>query len=81
MTIQVQFFARARELVGTDCLQVHLPPDATVGDLRRQLALDCPALAPLLGGLLFAVNTDYATDATTLSPNATIACFPPVSGG
>jgi molybdopterin converting factor subunit 1 len=77
----VKFFAKARDVVGRETLAVHLPPDATVAELRHAICRACPDLATLAGGLLVAVNAKYAGDATPLSAGDEVACFPPVSGG
>jgi molybdopterin converting factor small subunit len=60
---------------------VTLPVGSTVADLRKSLCKVCPALQPLISGLLIAVNAQYASDAAWLTPDADVACFPPVSGG
>ena len=79
--MRVLLFARARELVGTDVLDVVLPDAATVGELRRRLAKDCPRLAGLLQRCAIAVNSEYVGDETQLAANAEVAVLPPVSGG
>lgn len=81
MKVSVQLFASARDLVGTSPVEVELPQNANVGSLRRALAAQFPALAPLGPHLLVAVGQDYARDQQPLSPDQEIACFPPVSGG
>jgi molybdopterin synthase sulfur carrier subunit len=81
MKLSVQLFARARDLVGASPVAVELADDADVGSLRRALAVQYPALAPLGPHLLVAVGQDYARDDHRLSPDVEIACFPPVSGG
>jgi molybdopterin converting factor subunit 1 len=81
ITLQVRLFARARDLAGADALAVTLPDGATVGDLRRRLATDHPALAGLLGRSAFAVDDEFADDALTLPTQAEVALLPPVSGG
>ncbi len=81
MILHVRLFARARDLAGTDILRVELPDGATVGDLRRQLAVVCPALAGLLERSALAVDNEFADDTQVVSANAEIAVLPPVSGG
>ncbi|MCU0874664.1 MAG: MoaD/ThiS family protein [Pirellulaceae bacterium] len=81
MKAAVRVFALARQLAGRESLVVDLPPGATVADLRRAIADQHPALAGLVAQALFAVNADYATDATPISAGADLACIPPVSGG
>jgi molybdopterin converting factor subunit 1 len=79
--VTVRLFARARDLAGADTLAVALPAGATVGDLRRRLAEEKPALRPLLGRSAFAVNEEFADDALPLPERAEVALLPPVSGG
>ena len=81
MTVRVRLFARARDLAGAERVRVELPESARVSDLRAALAEQVPGLQPLVGSLLVAIGTDYADDAAAVTPNAEIACFPPVSGG
>jgi len=81
MLIDVRFFARARDLAGSESLPVDLPEPATVADLRAALAKQCPALEPLLPHLHVAIGTDYADDSAPLTAESAVTCFPPVSGG
>ena len=81
MNATVRVFALARQLAGQDQIQVALPTEATVRDLRRAIAAQFPALAALTAQALFAVNADYATDETPIPAGADLACIPPVSGG
>ncbi len=81
MIVQVKLFAAARQAVGQETAEVPLADAASVGDLRRQLVDQWPALAPLGPYLLFAVDQQFADDDLPLAGKAEIACFPPVSGG
>ena len=81
MQIDVRFFARARDLAGSESLPVELPEPATVADLRAALAEQCPALESLMPHLHVAIGTDYADDSTQLTADSAVTCFPPVSGG
>jgi molybdopterin synthase catalytic subunit len=81
MTRRARCFARLKDLAGADVLTADLPPGATVGDLRRRLAADHPALAGLLARCAVAVDDEFADDALPLPPNAEVALLPPVSGG
>lgn len=81
MIVRVRLFARAKDLAGTDVLSVELKPGAAVGELRRQLAVQLPALAALLERSALAVNQEFARDDQTLTADAEIALLPPVSGG
>lgn len=81
MKLRVKLFARARDAVGADQVELELPDSARIADLRMLLAEKFPAMRPLGSSLLVAVGTDYADDEMPLSPDAEVACFPPVSGG
>jgi molybdopterin converting factor subunit 1 len=79
--IEVRLFAVARQRSGRAATSLELPDGATVGDLRQALAAAHPELAPLVPGLMFAIDTEYATDDRPVPPGAEVAAIPPVSGG
>lgn len=81
MTITLLFFARARDLAGSDRVSFPLTDGARVADLRARLVEQYPALQPLADKLLVAVNAEYADDGTPIPAGAEVAVFPPVSGG
>jgi molybdopterin converting factor subunit 1 len=81
MNVSVRLFARAKDLAGSDAVQVALPAGATVGDLRRKLQDDWPRLAELLPRCAIAVGGEFAGDTTPLEPDQEVAVLPPVSGG
>ena len=79
--MRVLLFARARDLAGTDRLDVELPAGATVGELRRHLADHYPAIAGLLARSALAVRDEFAGDDVMLAADDEVALLPPVSGG
>jgi molybdopterin converting factor small subunit len=82
MKLHVHLFAAARQLAGGhEIVAVDCPEQPTVGDLRRALVQQCPALEPLLPHTRFAVNSTYAIETVRLQASDEIACIPPVSGG
>lgn len=81
MQITVRLFARARDLAGTDRIELELAAGAQVRDARASLLARVPALAPVMKSLLMAVDGEYATDETPLHDHCELAAFPPVSGG
>lgn len=81
MKICVRFFARARDLAGSETCVLDLPQPVCVADVRQAVLLAYPQLQPLAAQLLVAVNSEYAPDHTALSPESEVAMFPPVSGG
>lgn len=81
MTVSVMLFARAKDLAGTDRIELELETDGTILDLKRALSIRCPLMSSISDSLLWAVNNQYANDTTIVRPTDTVACFPPVSGG
>ncbi|MBX7166899.1 MAG: MoaD/ThiS family protein [Pirellulales bacterium] len=80
-SLEIRLFAVVRQLAGTECLRIELPGEATVGDVRRALVAQMPQLESMGHLLAFAVDEQYASDATRLTPESDVACIPPVSGG
>lgn len=82
MTVTVRLFAILRERAGSDSIEVELPERATVND-----AFECLAAVPALTELIermplrMAVNREYASLATAISPGDELALIPPISGG
>ena len=72
--ITVKCFARYHALLGF--AEVHLPPEATLGDLLAD-----PRFAQLPKDALLAVNQSFADRATPLVDGDEVALMPPVSGG
>ena len=79
--MNVLLFARAKDLIGADCIQVEMPEQATIGELRRRLSQLYPQLAGLVEKSAFAVNDEFAEDAAPIPSEAEVALLPPVSGG
>lgn len=81
MKLRVRLFARARDVAGAECVEIELPDQPSVADLRTALGQQYPDMKPLIPNLLIAVGRDYADDNATLLDESEVACFPPVSGG
>ena len=81
MEITVRLFALAKQLASDDTLVVSVPAPGTVGDVRRAIGEECPALKGLMGQMLIAVDSEYAQDETPVNALSEVACIPPVSGG
>jgi len=81
MQLSIKLYARARDLAGAPLVNIELPQEASVAQLRAAIAQQHPALAKIVPSLLVAIGTDYATDSTMLSDASVVSCFPPVSGG
>ncbi len=81
MMVKVLFFAAAKEMAGTDRLEVILDDESTVGDLKTQLVEQYPALMELMEKSTIAVDQEYVRDEKQLYHDAEVGLIPPVSGG
>ena len=77
----ILFFAHFKELAGAPQVEIHLPPNATVADLKARLASVIPALVNALPTAVVAINQEFGFDEDLIPSGAEIAIFPPVSGG
>ena len=74
--ITLRTFARYRERLGFERLELELPVPATLAAL-----LEHPRLAPLPPEALFAVNQAFVQRDAPLRDGDEVALMPPVSGG
>lgn len=83
ITVTVFFFARLRESLGTDRLQLTLTPPSTAGDILQHLAQRGAPWSQLIDGppVMIAVNRTMARTSTELMDQDEVALFPPVTGG
>ncbi len=79
--VTVYFFATLRDYVGAKTLEMQLPANTTVGELKKILIDEHPRLTPARDHIMAAINREYAADAEVIPQHAEIAFFPPVSGG
>jgi molybdopterin converting factor subunit 1 len=82
MKVSVRLFAVLREAAGRDEVELELAEDATVAEAIDALG-DVSGLDGVIGRMpvRMAVNRDYASETTPLSPGDELALIPPVSGG
>lgn len=81
MIVRVRLFAAAKELAGTDVLEVQVASGARIDDLRRSVVDRAPKLATIVRHSLWAIGTDYVGDDVEVQANSDVALIPPVSGG
>ncbi len=81
MNMTVKLFAQAKDLAGSETIELQAEKETTVGRLRELLMEQYPALSNLIPHLLIAVDMNYVSDTFLIPPEAEVACFPPVSGG
>jgi molybdopterin synthase catalytic subunit len=81
ISVRVLFFGGAKDLTGTNSIELSIPSPATLSDAISLLIQRFPGLQHFGRSLLFAVNQEYATPDTKINSNDELAVFPPVSGG
>ncbi len=81
LTVQVLFFAQARERAGCAARALALPAGSRVSDALVVLAREHTALGPLWPHLAVAVDGVLARPDLALGDGAELALLPPVSGG
>ena len=81
MRVRVRLFARYREALGRERIEVDLPEGGTVEAAWSAIADRHPELAPYRPFTLFAVGQDYVSPDHRLRPDDELFLFPPVSGG
>jgi molybdopterin converting factor subunit 1 len=79
--IKLLFFATIRDRAGTKSLEMDIPAEMTILELKERLSSDYPNLKESLHSVLMTINREYAFDEAVVPLNAEIAMFPPVSGG
>ena len=80
--VRVLFFGAARELVGSDEVELWIRAPATARSALEDVLTEYPQLRERFQrSLLFAVNQEYAPDDREVRAGNELALFPPVSGG
>ncbi len=79
--IKLLFFATIRDRAGMKSLDLEIPAEMTILQLKQKLGADYPNLQESMKSVLITINREYAFDEAVVPPNAEIALFPPVSGG
>ena len=79
--VKLLFFATLRERAGTKFLEMDLPNDLTILELKEKISTEHPNLKESMKSVLITINREYAFDEAVIPQDAEIAMFPPVSGG
>ena len=80
MDLQILLFGITTDLLGTSSIQLNVPENSTVANLKLALAAKHPPFQKLKA-FAVAVNETYAKDDQVLKTNDIVAIIPPVSGG
>ena len=81
ISVRVLFFGAARELVGTDVVEMNLRSPASASSAFEEILSAYSDLRRFGRSLLFAINQEYAREERVVRAGDEIAIFPPVSGG
>ena len=82
MKHEVLLLGVARERAAAERIEIEIALDATVADLRTELARLSPPIAELLPSCAIAIEHRYRADEDLLGADPVeIAVVPPVSGG
>ena len=81
MKVNVRLFAGLHDLLGKRDVVLELAEDATVLQLREQLAKEYPIVTPYLTTLVCAVDEEYVPSEHRLQEGDEVALIPPISGG
>jgi molybdopterin converting factor subunit 1 len=79
--VKLLFFATLRDRAGTKSMELDIPADLTIHELKEKLSTEFPNLKESMSSVLITINREYAFDEAVIPPNAEVAMFPPVSGG
>ena len=81
--VKLQFFAKARELVGQSSTTAALPPSLSYQDLLNTLSDNFPPLVKLGGAFVLSLNEEFIPEEelVSLKQGDELAVIPPLSGG
>ena len=81
VALRVRFFARLRELAGTEVEAIEVPAGSTVTGVYQALCREHPALDADLNAVRPALNQEFVEWDAVVAQGDEVAFIPPVSGG
>lgn len=81
MKVHIVLFARIKEIVGEDRLELSFDDVATVASLKSELLQRYPDVSEMLPHCTVSVNHEYSSDDEVLTDGCEVGLIPPVSGG
>jgi molybdopterin converting factor subunit 1 len=77
----VLFFAATRDVTKVERMALPLVAPVTVARVRQLVLEAFPALIPWSKSVRIAVNGEYASEDSVVTPGSEVAMIPPVAGG
>lgn len=83
VTINLLFFAKSRELVGSGSGELVLTANTNFDTLKQALLLKYPSLQVIAENIILSLNEEYVDEnqQLTLREGDEVAVIPPISGG
>jgi len=81
MKITVLFFAKLKDYVPSPKMDMEVPENSNVQELRNIITKQFPNLVDVLPNVIVSINQQFAFNEDIILDQAEIAFFPPVSGG
>jgi molybdopterin converting factor subunit 1 len=81
IVVKILFFAHLKELANTRQMEMSMPPQSTIHQLKESLIKLHPEMAKPLSFALSSLNHEYVEENQIISKNDEVGFFPPVSGG
>lgn len=81
MKITVLYFAKLKDFVPFPRMDMDVPENLNVQELRNMITKQFPNLVDVLPNVIVSINQQFAFNEDIIPDQAEIAFFPPVSGG
>jgi molybdopterin synthase catalytic subunit len=79
--VKLLFFATLRDRAGVRSMELDVPAELTVQELKDKISAEYPSLKDSMSSVIITINREFAFDEAVIPPNAELGLFPPVAGG
>lgn len=79
--ITVNLYYHLKDKVGTNLINLELPENSTIKELKMILIHDYPALQSQLDNIMTLINQKIAVDEDRIPQNARVSFLTPIGGG
>jgi molybdopterin converting factor small subunit len=81
MNIKITLYYHLKEKAGAGSIEMNLPDQSTIKDLKLQMERQYPALKTHLDNVMILMDKKIVLDEDKLKENAEVAFLTPVGGG